>query len=400
MQTEFHFTLPKGYLDERGALHKSGTMRLATARDEIDPLTDPRVRDNEAYLVVLLLAQVIVRLGNYRTVTPAMIERMFAADIAYLQEFYHYINDLRQARPLLPRLLYGGLRELPPPPRLEPLHEGGDHDDTATLYDGDTVLLVSPPLRHRPYPTDLDALPVPTIPLDTAVYETIPIYPLPPARRPRPLHDIDALIDELDDDDSMIDNVDPDMDNIDSTYSPVNMEMALDDEEMAAITALLEQISQQQTPDEGIRQQRREAISAVLESELFTVQRAAGLLDADENGGRQTTVYDADDVADDAEDMPEQAALARLHRLHQTDLMRLLDTPDLDWAVLYAAADGGAAPALDWSLPPTLTRPAQAQPSDPADTASTNALPSNDQLAREVYRRLRARLRGTGGGCD
>ena len=32
-------------------------MRLATARDEILPLRDPRVQDNEAYLTIILLAR-------------------------------------------------------------------------------------------------------------------------------------------------------------------------------------------------------------------------------------------------------------------------------------------------------------------------------------------------------
>lgn len=94
IQTEFEFILPKGYVDELGNVHKHGTMRLATAMDEIAPLRDPRVRNNEAYLVVILLAQVITRLGNLPTVSPAMVERMFAADLAYLQDLYRQLNDI------------------------------------------------------------------------------------------------------------------------------------------------------------------------------------------------------------------------------------------------------------------------------------------------------------------
>lgn len=93
LQVEFEFTLPKGYYDENGTLHKDGTMRLATARDEIAPLRDPRVRSNEAYLVVILLAQVVTRLGTLPRVTPAIIEGMFAADIAFLQDMYRQMND-------------------------------------------------------------------------------------------------------------------------------------------------------------------------------------------------------------------------------------------------------------------------------------------------------------------
>ncbi|MCB9437247.1 MAG: phage tail assembly protein [Anaerolineales bacterium] len=92
LQTEFDFTLPRGYIDDYGNLHKEGTMRLATAMDEIEPLRDPRVRSNEAYLTVVLLSRVVTRLGTFRDVSPAIIERLFAADLAYLQDFYQEIN--------------------------------------------------------------------------------------------------------------------------------------------------------------------------------------------------------------------------------------------------------------------------------------------------------------------
>jgi hypothetical protein len=103
LQTVFEFTLPKGYLDPQGGLHRHGTMRLATALDEIAPLRDPRVRANEAYLALALLSRVIVTLGNLTQITPAVLEGCFAVDIAYLQEFYRRINgydelELIQAR--------------------------------------------------------------------------------------------------------------------------------------------------------------------------------------------------------------------------------------------------------------------------------------------------------------
>jgi len=94
LQTEFEFVLPKGYIDDSGSLHREGSMRLATAMDEILPLRDPRVRNNEAYLVVILLAQVITRLGTLPKLTPAMIEKFFAADITFLQDLYQQINDM------------------------------------------------------------------------------------------------------------------------------------------------------------------------------------------------------------------------------------------------------------------------------------------------------------------
>jgi len=92
LQTEFEFTLPRGYVDEEGNLHRRGTMRLATAMDEIAPLRDPRVRANEAYLVIILLSRVITRLGSLADVNPHIIEGLFTGDLAYLQEFYQRVN--------------------------------------------------------------------------------------------------------------------------------------------------------------------------------------------------------------------------------------------------------------------------------------------------------------------
>jgi hypothetical protein len=93
MQTEFAFELPRGYVDGEGRVHRQGVMRLATAMDEIAPLRDMRVRANEAYLAVLLLARVVTRLGELERVTPQVIEGLFAADMAYLQDFYRRINE-------------------------------------------------------------------------------------------------------------------------------------------------------------------------------------------------------------------------------------------------------------------------------------------------------------------
>jgi hypothetical protein len=94
LQTEFDFVLPKGFVDDSGIVQREGSMRMATALDEIAPLRDPRVRNNEAYLVVILLSQVITRLGTLPKVTPTRVEKFFAADIAYLQDMYSQINDV------------------------------------------------------------------------------------------------------------------------------------------------------------------------------------------------------------------------------------------------------------------------------------------------------------------
>jgi hypothetical protein len=91
-QTEFQFTLPKGFVDESGNLHREGVMRLATAGDEILPLKDPRVQQNPAYATIIVLSRVITRLGDLKTVTTKTVEDLFASDLAYLQTFYNKIN--------------------------------------------------------------------------------------------------------------------------------------------------------------------------------------------------------------------------------------------------------------------------------------------------------------------
>lgn len=90
--TEFSFELPKGFVDKSGHVHRDGVMRLATARDEIMPLRDHRVKDNDAYLTVLLLARVITRLGELTDINPSIVEGLFTADLAYLQNLYRQIN--------------------------------------------------------------------------------------------------------------------------------------------------------------------------------------------------------------------------------------------------------------------------------------------------------------------
>jgi hypothetical protein len=93
LQTEFPFTLPRGYADAEGNLHREGVMRLATAFDEIAPMKDPRVQANPGYLVIILLARVITKLGDLQSVNPKVIEGLFAGDLAYLQDLYRRINE-------------------------------------------------------------------------------------------------------------------------------------------------------------------------------------------------------------------------------------------------------------------------------------------------------------------
>ena len=92
-QTVFDFVLPLGVNDSAGSTHQSGQMRLATAMDEIESINDPRVQANSAYLPVVLLSRVVMRLGNLPAITPQTIENLYAADLAYLEDLYMRVNS-------------------------------------------------------------------------------------------------------------------------------------------------------------------------------------------------------------------------------------------------------------------------------------------------------------------
>src|SRR5438552_15975593 len=102
-QTEHSFTLPRGYVDEGGVLHREGVMRLATAADEILPLSDPRVEKNPAYLLIILLSRVVTRLGRIKQITPKTIEELFSEDLAYLQLFFNQINGVERQTARCPK---------------------------------------------------------------------------------------------------------------------------------------------------------------------------------------------------------------------------------------------------------------------------------------------------------
>ncbi|GAB3159031.1 hypothetical protein GCM10027290_63270 [Micromonospora sonneratiae] len=93
LRTEFPFELPRGYVDGTGTVHRDGVMRLATARDELVPLRDDRVRENPPYLTVVLLSRVITRIGSIVDVHPGVVEDLFASDLAFLQDMYRQINS-------------------------------------------------------------------------------------------------------------------------------------------------------------------------------------------------------------------------------------------------------------------------------------------------------------------
>lgn len=93
LRTEFSFTLPKGFVDDAGVLHRDGMMRLSTARDEIEPLRSREVSGpDDPYLTVLVLSRVITELGSLSTITTDVVEGLFAADLAFLQDLYGIIN--------------------------------------------------------------------------------------------------------------------------------------------------------------------------------------------------------------------------------------------------------------------------------------------------------------------
>jgi hypothetical protein len=117
LTVEHDFELPQGYIDEDGTLHRNGVMRLATAADEILPMKDPRVQGLPAYLIVILLSRVVLRIGSITQVNPGVIERLFAQDLDHLQDMYNRINGL--APPLVvvtcPHCAETFQAEVPPP---------------------------------------------------------------------------------------------------------------------------------------------------------------------------------------------------------------------------------------------------------------------------------------------
>lgn len=94
METVFEFTLPRGYVDANGEVHKKGKMRLATAGDEINATRDPRVMSNPAFLTIVLLSYVITELEGVSPISATLLQSLFTADLAFLQDMYTRINDI------------------------------------------------------------------------------------------------------------------------------------------------------------------------------------------------------------------------------------------------------------------------------------------------------------------
>jgi len=93
LRTEYPFVLPRGYVDEQGQVHRTGAMRLATAKDELTAHAEPQVRQNPAYLSVHLLMRTLTSLGSVPSIDRFVIEHLFASDLAFLQDLYRRINQ-------------------------------------------------------------------------------------------------------------------------------------------------------------------------------------------------------------------------------------------------------------------------------------------------------------------
>ena len=94
MQTIYDFELPKGIFDGTGGVHRKGKMRLATAGDEISATRDPRVLVNPSFLTIVVLSKVITEIEGIDVISATLIEQLFTADLAFLQDMYQRINDI------------------------------------------------------------------------------------------------------------------------------------------------------------------------------------------------------------------------------------------------------------------------------------------------------------------
>lgn len=113
METIYEFTLPKGYVDNTGTVHRKGRMRLATAGDEISATRDPRVLSNPSYLTIVILSKVITDIEGLEVITPSHIERLFTADLAFLQDMYQRINDIEPPKMQVVCPACGHIHEVP-----------------------------------------------------------------------------------------------------------------------------------------------------------------------------------------------------------------------------------------------------------------------------------------------
>ena len=148
LQTTYEFVLPRGYVDDHGAVHRNGVMRLATARDELDPLRDPTVSGpDDPRLTILVLARVVERLGSLELVTPHEIEGLFAADLAFLQDFYGVINFGNQEEY---EALIAAQQQAPPAPVSSPPAPALEEAAAATAAPDAEDMTVDSVVERRP----------------------------------------------------------------------------------------------------------------------------------------------------------------------------------------------------------------------------------------------------------
>jgi hypothetical protein len=80
---EYEFELPIGVLDDEGRLHRHGTLRKMTGREEAI-LADQQNQRNGGKLVTELLASCVLTLGEIKPLGAATVANMYSADRNYL----------------------------------------------------------------------------------------------------------------------------------------------------------------------------------------------------------------------------------------------------------------------------------------------------------------------------
>lgn len=93
LSTEFPFTLPRGLIDAQRQVHRRGSVRLATVKDELLVQSLPSVGNNPAHKSLLMLSQVISRLRGLSLVSLDILEQLTLRDIIYLREFSNRVNQ-------------------------------------------------------------------------------------------------------------------------------------------------------------------------------------------------------------------------------------------------------------------------------------------------------------------
>lgn len=89
---QIEFDLPHGYVDKKGKLHKSGTMRVSTQDDEVLIKQHGKYKLDHSYAKIAILAKVVTKLGTLKQVTPEIIADLYADDLRFLKALYEELN--------------------------------------------------------------------------------------------------------------------------------------------------------------------------------------------------------------------------------------------------------------------------------------------------------------------